>query len=148
MFARLGGYALLVVRASLVGGGLAVAGLAGLTLATAPGGAAATGFVSGAALLVWGTLAVFGLGGAGLGVALPALLGRADGLGFSHGQRRLLQGGGLLALGGVAGFLAAVSSNAFGWMVGGLLVVLCGVTAVLVGLAWRAGAAIERRLAG
>ena len=96
------------------------------------------GFVRGLSYLFGSVFFVLGLGGAGLGIALPSLLGAEDALAFDRWQRRCLQGAGGLFIGGFVAGLATglLTQLQFGlllWLVAIVLAVFV-VSCVLV---WR-----------
>jgi hypothetical protein len=141
-------YALLVVRGSLVLAGLGLLGVALYALvenATTP--ARGDGFVTGLAWLVWTGVAVVAVGVAGLGGALPALLGVDGGDGLTTGQRRLLLGGGVVVLLGFLVGLAGFVLNSFVAFVLAALTIPLGVGLVCTAFVWRIGEAIHARVA-
>ncbi|WP_336337081.1 hypothetical protein [Haloarcula brevis] len=101
------------------------------TMPTAP--PSGTGFVRGLSYLFGSVLFVLALGGAGLGIALPSLLGAEDTLAFDRWQRRCLQSAGGLFVGGFVvglgvGLLTELQFGLLLWLVAvvlGVLVVSC-----------------------
>jgi hypothetical protein len=88
------------------------------------------GFVRGLSYLFGSVFFVLALGGAGLGIALPSLLGADDALAFDRWQRRCLQGAGGLFVGG---FVVGLATGLLTELQFGLLLWLVAiVTAVLV----------------
>jgi hypothetical protein len=146
------GYALAAVRVVLVGGG----GLVGLgvlvglaTMPPPPPGS--DGFVSGLAYIFGGAIAVFALGAAALGVALPTLLGTDDRLGFGRFQRLALKAAGALFGGGLLvglafGLATEMQFGVFVWLVA----ILLSIVVVVATVGWRLGevvvTAASRRL--
>jgi len=87
-------------------------------------------FVRGLSYLFGSVFFVLALGGAGLGIALPSLLGADDALAFDRWQRRCLQGAGGLFVGG---FVVGLATGLLTELQFGLLLWLVAiVTAVLV----------------
>ncbi|GCF14845.1 hypothetical protein Harman_27800 [Haloarcula mannanilytica] len=106
------------------------------TMPTASG--SGDGFVRGLSYLFGSVFFVLAVGGAGLGIALPSLLGAEDTLAFDRWQRRCLQGaGGLFVVGFVVGLatglLTQLPFGLFLWLVATILAVLV-VSCVLI---WR-----------
>lgn len=137
-------YALLIGRGVFVVVGLGLLAIASYALvqnATTP--ARGDGFVTGLAWLVWTAVAVVALGVAGLGAALPALLG---GGGLTTGQRRLLLAGGAGILLGFLGGLAGFVFNSFVAFVLAGLTILLGVGLVCTVFVWRFGDAVHARM--
>lgn len=148
-FAR---YGVRGVRLALVVVGLGLAAVAGRALVAASSAGDGDGFVTAGAVLLWGSLVVLSLGVAGVGVALPAVLGATDslggGIGFDGRQRRFLRAAGLTVGGGVAVGVAGVGANSFVGILLSLGVILLGVLGVCSAVAWRLGGAVLRRLGG
>lgn len=132
-------YAVAAVRLALIAGGLIVAAGIVSELASMPEPPPdSDGFPQGMALLFGTVFAVVAVGAAGLGVALPALLGTDDPLGFSRHQRLGLKAAGVLIAGGfVLGVAIAVASAFELGVVLWLLAILVAVLLILVVLAWR-----------
>jgi len=140
-------YVLLTARGSLVLVGLGLLGVAGYALlqnATTP--AQGDGFVTGLAWLVWTGVAVVAVGIAGLGAALPALLGVDGGDGLSRGQKRfLLLGGAVILLGFLVGLAGFVLNSFAAFVLAGLTIPL-GVGVVCTAFVWRVGEAVHARM--
>lgn len=143
---RLGRVVFSTLRLVVVVIGLGLAALAGVSLLSSGGAPAGDGFVSSGALLVNGTVAVVGLGLAGVGVALPSLVGAGDSLGFSRHQRRLLVASAATVGGGVAIGFFFVSQNAFFGILLGVFVVFLGACGVALAVAWRGAEVLDGRL--
>lgn len=132
-------YALNALRAVLVGGGLFVAGGIVYGLATMPPDPPESdGFVTGAAYFFGTIVFVLALGAAGLGLALPSLLGADDPLGFGRWQCRLFKAAGVLAGGGFLlglafGLVTELQYGFFLW----LLTVFLGILVVCLAVGWR-----------
>lgn len=137
---------LAAVRLVLVVAGVGVAVLTVQALASMPPPPPdSDGFAHGMAGLVGGLVLVVSLGLAALGVALPALVGRDDPLGFNRWQRLGLRAAGGLVVGGLAlglalGFVVGLQWGLLLWL--GLVVV--ATLAVGAVLAWRLGEAVVR----
>ena len=139
---------LTAVRIVLVVLGVGVAAATVYQLATMPPPPPdGDGVAHGMAALVGGLLIVASLGVAAVSVALPAVLGLDDPLGFNRYQRLALKGAGVLGGGGfvfglVSGYLARVSD--------GLVILVLSVVfaAVVAGatLVWRLAEVLVRRL--
>ena len=135
---------LTAVRAVLAVAGVGVAALTVRALASMPPPPPGSdGFAHGMAGLVGGLVIVLSLGVAALGVALPALVGRDDPLGFNRWQRLGLKAAGALVVGGLAvglvlGFVVGLQWGLVLWL-GLVVLATLGVGAVL---AWRLGEAV------
>ena len=135
------------VRVVLVFLGVGVAAATVYELASMPPPPDGDGFAHGMAALVGGLIIIASLGVAAVSVALPAVLGRDDPLGFNRYQRLALKGVGVLLGGGfvvglVLGFLGHLLDGLVLWFVSVML------AAVVVGatLVWRLAAAVVGRL--
>lgn len=143
------GYVLGAVRVVLGVAGLGVAAATILALVTLPPAPPnSEGFVRGLTYVFGVVIVVLALGAAGLGVALPSMLGTDDVLGFSAGQRLLLKGaaalvGGGFLLGLAVGFATELQYGFLLWLV----IVVLAVLVVCVAVLWRLAAAVVRVLA-
>jgi len=131
-------YVVTAIRAVLVFTGVVVTVAVLYSFSTMPTAASGEGFVRGLSYLFGSVFFVLALGGAGLGIALPSLLGAEDTLAFDRWQRRCLQGaGGLFVVGFVVGLatglLTQLQFGLFLWLVATILAVLV-VSCVLI---WR-----------
>ncbi|WP_058994763.1 hypothetical protein [Haloarcula sp. CBA1127] len=132
-------YVVTAIRGVLVFTGAVVTVAVLYSFSTMPTASASDdGFVRGLSYLFGSVFFILALGGAGLGIALPSLLGAEDALAFDRWQRRCLQASGGLFIGGfvvglVAGLLTALQYGLLLWLVAIVLAVLV-VSCVLV---WR-----------
>ncbi|EMA17128.1 MULTISPECIES: hypothetical protein [Haloarcula] len=132
-------YVVAAIRAALVLTGAVVTVAVLYSFSTMPTASpSGNGFVRGLSYLFGSVFFILALGGAGLGIALPSLLGAEDALAFDRWQRRCLQGAGGLFVGGfvvglTAGLLTELQFGLFLWLVAIVLAVLV-VSCVLV---WR-----------
>ncbi|MBV0901596.1 hypothetical protein [Haloarcula salina] len=132
-------YVLATIRGVLVLSGLVVTVAVLYSFASMPASTAEHGgFVRGLAYLFGSALFLLALGGIGLGIVLPSLLGTGERFGFGHWQWRCLQGAGGLFLGGFAVGLAIglITQLQLGLLVWFVAIVL-GAFAVSGVLAWR-----------
>lgn len=139
---------LTAVRAALFVVGVGVAAATVYQLATMPPPPPGSdGFAHGMAAIVGSVVIVLSLGLATVSVVLPALLGRADPLGFGRHQRLALKVAGVLVVGG---FVVGVTFGLLTILPFGVLVWLAFVAlaacVVVVTLAWRLGEVLVRRL--
>lgn len=128
-------HAVTAIRAVLVFTGAVVTVAVLYSFSTMPAALSSSdaGFVRGLSYLFGSVLFVLALGGAGLGVALPLLLGAEDTLAVDRWQRRCLQAAGGLfvsgfAVGLVTGLLTKLQFGLLLWLVAivlGVLVVSC-----------------------
>lgn len=136
------------LRVVLAVAGAGVAGLTVVELATMPPSPPGSdGFVGGMAVIVGSAVIVLGLGLAALSLALPALLGRADPLGFGRHQRLALRAAGALVVVGAAlgiayGYLTMLPLGVLVWLA---FVALAAVIAG-VALVWRLAEVAAGRL--
>ena len=139
---------LTAVRVVLVAVGVGIAAATAFQLATMPPPPPdSDGFVHGMAVIVGSVIILVSLGVAAVSVVLPAVLGRADPLGFSRPQRLALKAAGALIgvgllLGAAYGFVTMLPLG---------VVVLLGfvaLAAAVVGatLVWRLAEVLVRRL--
>jgi hypothetical protein len=132
-------YAVTAIRAVLVLTGAVVTVAVLYSFSTMPtASSSGDGFVRGLSYLFGSIFFILALGGAGLGIALPSLLGAEDALAFDRWQRRCLQGAGGLFVGGfvvglATGLLTELQFGLLLWLVAIALAVLV-VSGVLV---WR-----------
>lgn len=132
-------YVLTVIRAVLVFTGALVTVAVLYSFATMPApSSSGDGFVRGLSYLFGSVFFILALGGAGLGVVLPSLLGAKDTLAFDRWQRRCLQGAGGLFIGGfgvglAVGLLTQLQFGLLLWLVA-IVVAVFVVSCVLV---WR-----------
>lgn len=124
-------YVVAAIRAVLVLTGAVVTMAVLYSFSTMPTASSSSeGFVRGLSYLFGSVFFILALGGAGLGIALPSLLGAEDTLAFDHWQRRCLQGAGGLFVGG---FLVGLATGLLTELQFGLLVWLVAIVfAVLV----------------
>ncbi|KOX93935.1 hypothetical protein AMS69_08445 [Haloarcula rubripromontorii] len=132
-------YVVTAIRGVLVLTGAVVTVAVLYSFSTMPTAAASgDSFVRGLSYLFGSVFFVLALGGAGLGLALPSLLGADDALAFDRWQRRCLQAAGGLFVGGfvvglATGLLTELPLGLLLWLVASALAVLV-VSCVLV---WR-----------
>jgi len=132
-------YVLTAIRGVLVLSGVVVTVAVLYSFASMPASTAEQGgFVRGLAYLFGSVFFLLALGGVGLGIVLPSLLGSGERLGFGHWQWRCLQGAGGLFLGGFAVGLAVglATQLQFGLLVWFVAIVI-GAFVVSGVLAWR-----------
>lgn len=139
---------LTAVRAVIVGAGLLVTALTVQWLATMPPPPPdSDGFAHGMAGLFGGVIIIMSLGASAFGVALPAVIGQEDPLGFNRRQRLVLQVAGIVIGGGIvvglgSGLVTPLQYGIILWLGLVILAVLL-VCAVLV---WRLAEAVVQRL--
>ncbi len=132
-------YVVATIRAVLVFTGVVVTVGVLYSFSTMPtASSSSAGFVRGLSYLFGSVFFILALGGAGLGIALPSLLGADDALAFDRWQRRCLQGAGGLFVGGfvvglATGLLTELQFGLLLWLVAIVLAVLV-ISCVLV---WR-----------
>lgn len=143
------GHLLGTARVVLVVGGVGFAVATVLALASMePAPPDSEGFVTGLAYVFGSVIVVLAVGAAGLGVALPSIVGADDSLGFTGGQRVLLKAAGVLGAGGfLLGLAVGLASELqFGFLLW-LVTIVLGVLVVCLAVFWRLAEAIVHGLA-